>query len=77
MSRLIAVAMLALLGGCASVITAQCGADPNAMGERDGRIGVMSQDPVYAAYCGARFDAERYRAGWRDGYSQRPAAPGM
>ena len=47
------------------------------MGERDGRIGVMSQDQVYAAYCGARFDAERYRAGWRDGNDQRPSAPGM
>ena len=72
-----ALLLLALLGGCANVITAQCGGDPYAMGERDGRIGVMSQDQVYAAYCGARFDAERYRAGWRDGNDQRPAAPGM
>jgi len=72
-----ALLLLALVGGCANIITSQCGGDPYAIGERDGRIGVMSQADVYAAYCGARFDAERYRAGWRDGNDQRPSAPGM
>jgi hypothetical protein len=71
------VLLFALLGGCASAITSQCGDDPYAVGENHGRYGFMSQEQVYAAYCGTRFNAERYRAGWLDGNSERPAAAGM
>ena len=70
--RTAALYVLALLGGCASVSAADCGADWYATGARDGRLGATPQAQSYAARCGGAVDEKRYSDGWRDGYSQRP-----
>jgi hypothetical protein len=58
-----------VISGCA----ADCGGDWHEIGQRDGRLGAQSQSDSYAARCGAAVDAERYAAGYRAGFAQRPA----
>jgi hypothetical protein len=71
-ARWISVAALAAaLGGCTGLSEAECrGADWYALGYRDARFKLQSQDSVYAQQCeryGARIDAQRYAQGLREG----------
>jgi hypothetical protein len=61
-----------LAAGCASLSSADCGADAYALGQRDGRLGATPQAELYAQRCGAAPDRAKYDAGWRAGYDQRP-----
>ena len=70
--RTTTLALLTLLGGCASLSSADCGSDWYATGRRDGRLGATPQAQLYAARCGVAVDEKRYSDGWREGYSGRP-----
>ena len=70
--RTTTLVLLALLDGCASFSSADCGSDRYAIGERDGRLGAAPQARLYAARCGVAVDEQRYSDGWREGFSERP-----
>ena len=72
MKNLICAFACLLVTGCAGLASSDCGADAFALGQRDGRLGASPQSERYAERCGAAVDAEKYREGWRAGYSQRP-----
>ncbi len=60
------------VAGDASFSSSECGADPYALGQRDGRLGATPQAEFYAQRCGTAVDGVKYEAGWRAGYSERP-----
>jgi hypothetical protein len=60
-----------MLAGCATAGGSDCSTDPFQLGQRDGVLGANELDR-HAARCGASFNAERYRDGYRDGFSRRP-----
>ena len=70
--RAYALIVLALLGGCASVSSMDCGGNWFSIGERDGRLGATPQAGLYASRCGVAVDEQRYSDGWRAGYARRP-----
>jgi hypothetical protein len=72
MKNVIAGFACLLVAGCASLSSAECGADAYALGQRDGRLGASPQAELYAQRCGIAPDRAQYDAGWRAGYSQRP-----
>ena len=61
-----------LVAGCAGISSTDCGTDATALGARDGRLGASPQAELYEQRCGAPIDREKYQAGWRSGYGQRP-----
>ena len=71
-ARLTSLGLLAAaLSGCAGMSDADCrGADWYAVGYRDARYKLQSQENVYTHRCeayGVRIDAERYAQGLREG----------
>lgn len=75
MKTILAVAALALLAGCATLATDDCGMDSYQLGRRDALLfRIRPQDETYKARCGeSTFDVGRYLQGWREGYSDRPS----
>lgn len=56
------------LAGCAT----ECGPDWHALGVRDGRLNASAQLAIYQSRCSPGPDEERYRAGYSEGFQQRP-----
>ncbi|MGQ0650804.1 MAG: hypothetical protein ACT4P4_00845 [Betaproteobacteria bacterium] len=72
MKTLIACLSCLLAAGCAGILGSDCGANPYALGQRDGSLGATPQADLYAQRCGAPVDRAKYDAGWQDGFSRRP-----
>lgn len=82
--KVILLAAIAVLAGCAGLDAAQCrGADWQRMGERDGLMGLQPQIEQYAVQCqahGVGADTARYAEGWRTGhadFADRTAGSGV
>lgn len=67
---LLLAASTAFVSGCAT--SSDCGNDWYSTGQRDGRAGAFPQADLYARRCGGAVNVEKYNAGYRDGYSERP-----
>ena len=71
MRALFVITLSTVLASCAGVGANDCSADPFQLGQRDGALGANEVER-HAARCGASFNAERYREGYRDTVSRRP-----
>ena len=71
MHPFVAFAFCTVLAGCASTGGSDCSTDPFQLGQRDGVLGANEVDRL-AARCGASFNTERYREGYRDVFARRP-----
>ena len=71
MRPLLVLTLCTVLAGCATAGGNDCSSDPFQLGQRDGVLGANEADR-HAARCGGSFNAERYREGYRDGFSRRP-----
>jgi hypothetical protein len=80
--RLMLVAAVAALTGCATLDAAQC-QSPYEVGFRDAIFGLQPQESLYAPLCsrnGVQLDAPRYVQGWQEGkyeFDRRKAHGGV
>lgn len=72
-TRWMAIAALAVLGGCAGLQgQEECTADWYDVGRRDAALfRIRPQTELYQARCSERMDAAAYERGWREGYGER------
>jgi hypothetical protein len=66
--------LITLIGLLCRACAVDCGGDPYALGQRDGRLGaqLQSQPQIYSARCSAPIDQARYAEGLSEGLRARP-----
>ena len=72
MQRIFALVLFAATAGCSGLGALNCKSNWYAVGQRDGLLHVSPQDDFYTRSCPGAVDVERYREGWRDGFSATP-----